>query len=158
MPFLTTALLHGESGSYPTLTLKAHAGRVFLIYLGEAMQELAHQQPEQQEIQLANMATQSLLRWFHLIESSPKRFVSPEQAHEISRAGYSFLRITGSLARLAIHRQIFRWKLLPKHHAPRLFNQNFGVVYIYIYTHTCCARKCYVIRAFNFNGLRLWHI
>ena len=67
-------MLHdGKPGSYALLTLKAHNGRIFLVFLKVCMQELGkkllHQNPE---VEMATLATKTLVRWFHLQETSPR--------------------------------------------------------------------------------------
>ena len=122
VPFLTTAMLHGEEGNYPSLTLKAHAGKIFTMYLATTLRDAASRETnlENAELLLASMAADSILRWFHLQEIAPKRFLGEAAAKEIATAGYSFLRIYQALAKTASTRNIFRWKLLPKHHVSRM--------------------------------------
>ena len=119
VPFLTTGLLHGDEGRYPCLTLKAHAGKIFAMYLVTCLQTLHHMKPDNLEIQMAHLATQQLLRWFHLQEIAP-RFITAEQAKDIASAGYAFLRFYQRLAQLACANSRFLWKILPKMHVPLL--------------------------------------
>ncbi|CAE7031358.1 unnamed protein product [Symbiodinium sp. CCMP2592] len=72
--------------------------------------------PGDREIKLASLSTDCLLRWFHLIETSPKRFVSQEQGQLIANTGYSFQRLARALAQFAVTASVMRWKLLPKFH------------------------------------------
>ena len=110
-------MLYGECGPWPCLTVKAHSGKIFLIYLGGCLRDLLSRKPDDREIKLASWCVDSLLRWFHLVETSPKRFLSDAQAQGIADAGYSFLRLIMALANHGASLSIFRWKLLPKHHA-----------------------------------------
>ena len=116
MPFLTAGMLYGECGPWPCLTLKAHSGKIFLIYLGGCLRDLLSRKPGDTEIRLASMSTDCLLRWFHLIETSPKRFVNQEQGQQIANAGYSFQRLARALAQFGVRASVMRWKLLPKFH------------------------------------------
>ena len=115
-------MLHGDEGNYPSLNLKAHSGKIFTMYLAKCLGDMASRAPHAQnaELKLASMAADSILPWFHLQETAPKRFVSGPQAEQITAAGYSFLRIYQALARNASSMGIFRWKVLPKHHVPQL--------------------------------------
>ena len=72
--------------------------------------------PDDMEVKTAHYATQSILRWFHLQEISPRRFLSQLEANAIFEAGCSYLRLYESLARAALARRLYRWKVLPKFH------------------------------------------
>ena len=71
-------MLHdGNPGSYASLTLKAFNGRIFVAFLKVCMEALSNQLPHDPEVKMATLATQAMVRWFHLQETSP-RFLSPE--------------------------------------------------------------------------------
>ena len=130
MPFLTAGMLYGECGPWPCLTLKAHSGKIFLIYLGGCLRDLLSRKPGDTEIRLASMSTDCLLRWFHLIETSPKRFVNQEQGQQIANAGYSFQRLARALAQFGVRASVMRWKLLPKFHVVWL-HSIWGIIFLW---------------------------
>ena len=69
------------------------------------------------ETQLGYMTIHNLARWYHLLETSPRRYVTLQQAEAMRSAGSSFLRMSAAVAKHAANHGILRWKLLPKHHA-----------------------------------------
>ncbi|CAE7245657.1 unnamed protein product [Symbiodinium sp. CCMP2456] len=103
VPFLTSGMLFGDGGPFPCLTLKAHAGKIFLLYIGGCMRDLMRRVADP-EVKLASMMLDSLLRWFHLVETAPRRLQLP-----------AFLCCSGEAGAASL--SILRWKLLPKHHA-----------------------------------------
>jgi hypothetical protein len=119
-----------DSGVYPTLTLKAWAGRVFVVFLSVCLSELEQQtrgmvdaaaQPEiraqRLEVELANSALQCICLFFAKSEEAP-RLLSESQSGQIATSAQEFLRVYEALARLArgpLNRG--RWKIIPKCHA-----------------------------------------
>ena len=71
------------------------------------------------EVQLGYLAIHSLVRWFHTLETSPRRYVSEEQAASMMQSGTSFLKASERLVYFATEQNLLRWKVLPKHHEPR---------------------------------------
>lgn len=121
---ITTGMMHdGTAGAFPCLTLKAYNGRIFLSFLHVCLRALGSAPGATREVQLAAMATQSLVLWFQLQESSNKRFMDNATARQLLDATDSYLRLTAGLARVALQTSTLRWKILPKHHAPK---QAFG--------------------------------
>ena len=117
---ITPGMMHDAAlGAFPCLTLKAYNGRIFLSFLHVCLRTLCAG-PTTREVQLASAASQSLVQWFQIQESSNKRFVEAATARRLMECTDTFLRLTSGLARLALQAATLRWKLLPKHHAARL--------------------------------------
>ena len=119
MPFLIPTMLHDASvGNFPVLTLKAHSGRIFMAYLEGCMKDIYNDGNCDLETQLGYMTVHNLARWYQLLETTPRRYLTLQQAEAMKSAGHSFLRVSAAVARHAAAHGILRWKLLPKHHAP----------------------------------------
>lgn len=72
-------MLHeGKPGSFATLTLKAFNGRIFVAFLLVCIEALGKQLLHQDaEVEMAILATRTLVRWFHAQETAP-RFLTLE--------------------------------------------------------------------------------
>ena len=103
---------------YPSFNLKAHNGRVVLIFLMVCLRSALEQHPDHEELSLAAVAAQSLCAYYDRVERAG-RYLSRAEADEICRAGQTFLAIYESLARRAASGAVPRWKIVPKHHAAR---------------------------------------
>jgi len=122
VPMLTPNMLVDPSaGSFPVLTLKAFNGRLFLGFLSVCLRAAVANEPNPDlELRLADQCTRSLLHWFQLQESAPRRFIDSATGQSILEATDSFLRLYQGLAQLACRRAELRYKILPKHHDPYL--------------------------------------
>ena len=79
MPWITAGMVHdGKPGSYASLTLKAYNGRLFVAFLLVCISELGKQLLHRDaEVEMAILATRTLVRWFHAQETAP-RFLTRE--------------------------------------------------------------------------------
>ena len=129
MPFLIPGHLHDASvGNFPCLTLKAYNSRIWLAYMDACLEDLRARSAiadANLEIDLAWMAVHHMVRWFHIMETSPRRYVSSAQAAGMMEAGKRFLKVSQTLAQYAVDRNLLRWKVLPKHHVPHVPDGNF---------------------------------
>ena len=115
--FLIPAHLHDAAvGNFPCLTLKAYNSRVWLAYMDVCFEEIFAKSPDNVEIKLAFMAIRHLVRWHHLMETAPRRYVSAGQAAAMFDAGIRFLRVSQLLVHWAASNNLLRWKVIPKHH------------------------------------------
>ncbi|CAE7251674.1 unnamed protein product [Symbiodinium sp. CCMP2592] len=110
IPFLLPGHLHDSTvGNYPCLTLKAHSGRIWLAYMHEC---LSHEKKASadDEVQMAYLVVHHLATWFHVMETSPRRKVTPEQAGKMMDAGMRFLKVHEHLVYYASQHHLLRWK------------------------------------------------
>ncbi|CAE7336021.1 unnamed protein product [Symbiodinium sp. CCMP2592] len=81
---------------------------------------MAGHAPLNPELLLASLATYELVSWFLRQEEADRRYLLPEQAAAIARHGDNYLKHIQNLSRLASANLLLRWKVLPKHHEPRM--------------------------------------
>ena len=128
-------MLHMQDG-YPHLTVKAWNGQVLLVFLDRCLTALVAAGAQDQEIQLAHLATRAMTCWFDRLARFP-RLLSQAQGNEISNFGFRFLRLYRQLAILSVLRSVARWRLLPKVHPFRHMNEDMrNRLYNYRYCHT----------------------
>ena len=121
---------------YPHLTVKAWNGQVLLVFLDRCLTALVAAGAQDQEIQLAHLATRAMTCWFDRLARFP-RLLSQAQGNEISNFGFRFLRLYRQLAILSVLRSVARWRLLPKVHPFRHMNEDMRHrLYNYRYCHT----------------------
>lgn len=135
--FISTGMIHVADG-FPTLTVKAWNGQVLLYFLDVCMGALLeeHQNPVVEEIQLARLATRSLVVWFDRLSRYP-RYLSEWQAKDLSSHGFYFLRVFQKLSYISVIQHINRWKILPKFHPFRHINEDVAKFRMnYRYCHT----------------------
>ena len=118
VPMMTRNFLYNDPSGFPTLTLKAFNGRLFLSFLATCMRSLCNSMPQALEMVLAEQCTRALLKWFQLLEAGPRVFLEAGTGAALLEATDSYLRLTSGLARLALSSGNLRWKILPKHHVP----------------------------------------
>ena len=62
------------------------------------------------EVQMAYLVVHHLVTWFHVMETSPRRKVTPEQAGKMMVAGTRFLKAHEHLVYYASQHHLLRWK------------------------------------------------
>ena len=127
-------MLHITDG-FPALTCKAWNGQVLLAFLDICVANLFHQHAEE-EIELASLAARAMVCWFDRLSRYP-RYLSEFQSRDISRYGFTFLRLYQKLSYYSVIHKCARWKLIPKHHPYRHLNEDMAIRRMNVrYVHT----------------------
>eukprot|EP00435_Cladocopium_sp_Y103_P008588 s3618_g2.t1 len=132
--YITVGMLHITDG-FPALTCKAWNGQVLLVFLDSCANILFQQHPEE-ETELASLAARAMVCWFDRL-ARYGRYLTEIQSKDISKFGFTFLRLYQKLGYFSVTHNCGRWKLLPKHHPFRHVNEDMLSMRMnYRYVHT----------------------
>ena len=109
----------------PELTLKAYHGRVMVSFLAtctEAAQTDLGGPGVDADLDLTVVCCQLIAQW-HLLLEQCGRYLSREEADELSAVALRFLRVYRALAQNHSARGSLCWPLRPKHHAFQELNR-----------------------------------